>query len=245
MSRKHVSTRLRLQIEGLEDRLCLSSLPAGTQLTPPDTATQARLGAAYGKLPLSFEANWGQTDSRVDFLSRGAGYSLFLTPSQAVLSLKHGDTSNVVGMRLVGADPAARPVDRGKLPGVSNYLIGNDPSKWHTNIVNYAKAGYQNVYRGINLVYHGHQQQLEYDFVVKPGADPRAIRLAFDGTQGKALDVHGNLVLHTSGGDVVEHAPIAFQMINGVQRLVAARFVLKCDGQWALRSAVMTTSCRW
>ena len=133
-------------------------MPVGTSTTVPDAATQAHLSAAYGQLPLSFEANQGQTDSRVNFLSRGAGYSLFLTPSQAMLSLKHGDSSNVVGMRLVGSNPAARSVGLDKLPGVSNYLTGNDPSKWHTNIANYARAGYQNVYRGINLVYHGDQQ---------------------------------------------------------------------------------------
>ena len=114
---------------------------------------------------------------------------------------------------------------------MSNYFIGNDPSKWHTNIANYAKVEYQDVYRGINLVYHGDQQQLEYDFVVKPGADPRAIRLAFDGAQGKSIDAQGNLVLHTSGGDVVEHAPVAYQTINGVRHPVASRFVIGRGGQ--------------
>ena len=132
MLRKHVSTRRRLGLEALEDRLCLSSLPVGTSATVPDAATQAHLSAAYGQLPLSFEANQGQTDSQVNFLSRGAGYSLFLTPTKAVLSLKQGDTSNVVGMRMVGANPASRAVGLDKQAGVSNYFIGNDPSKWHT-----------------------------------------------------------------------------------------------------------------
>ena len=188
MSRKHVSTRRRLRLEALEDRLCLSSLPVGTSTTVPDAATQAHLSAAYGQLPLSFEANQGQTDSRVNFLSRGAGYSLFLTPTKAVLSLKQGDTSNVVGMRIVGANPASRAVGLDKQAGVSNYLIGNDPSKWHTDIPNYGEVDYQGVYRGIDLVYHGDQKQLEYDFVVAPGADPRAIRLAFDGMHRASLD---------------------------------------------------------
>ena len=138
----------------------------------PDAATQARLSAAYGQLPLSFEANQGQTDSQVNFLSRGSGYSLFLTPTKAVLSLKQGNTSNVVGMRIVGANPTARAVGLDKQAGVSNYLIGSDPSKWHTDIPNYGKVDYQSVYSGIDLVYHGDQNQLEYDFVVAPGADP-------------------------------------------------------------------------
>ena len=75
-------------------------------------------------------------------------------------------------MKLVGANPASHAVGLDKQAGVSNYFIGNDPSKWHTNIANYAKVAYQDVYRGIDLVYHGDQQQLEYDFVVKPGARP-------------------------------------------------------------------------
>ena len=96
MLRKHVSTRRRLGLEALEDRLCLSSLPVGTSTTPADAASQARLSAAYGQLPLSFEANHGQTDSQVNFLSRGSGYSLFLTPTKAVLSLKQGNSSNAI-----------------------------------------------------------------------------------------------------------------------------------------------------
>ena len=114
---------------------------------------------------------------------------------------------------------------------MSNYFVGNDSSKGHTNIANYAEVAYNGVYRGINLVYHGDQQQLEYDFVVQPGASPGAIRLAFGGVTGKSLDAQGNLVLHTSGGDMVEHAPVAYQVVDGVQHAVASRFVLGRGGQ--------------
>jgi len=231
MLRKHVSTRRRLGLEFLEDRLCLSSLPVGTPMTVPDAATQAHLSATYGQLPLSFEVNQGQTDHRVNFLARGAGYSAFLTPTRAVLSLGQGNAGNVVAMKLVEASPTSRAVGLDKIAGVSNYFIGNDPSKWHTNIANYAEVAYSGVYHGINLVYHGDQQQLEYDFVVEPGANPGAIRLAFGGAQSKSIDAQGNLVLHTSGGDVVEHAPVAYQTINGVRHPVSSRFVLGRGGQ--------------
>ena len=231
MLRKHVSTRRRLGLEALEDRLCLSSLPVGTSTVPADAASQAMLSAAYGQIPLSFEANQGQTDSQVNFLSRGSGYSLFLTPTKAVLSLEQGTASNVVGMRIVGANPTARAVGLDKQAGVSNDFVGNDPSKWHTDIPNYAEVTYKDVYRGINLVYHGDQQQLEYDFVVQPGASPGAIRLAFGGVTGKSLDDQGNLVLHTSGGDMIEHAPVAYQVVDGVQQAVASRFVIGPGGQ--------------
>src|SRR5947209_1468711 len=148
MTRKQGSTRKSLYLENLEERLCLSSPPVGVTPTRPDPATQAHLSAAYGQLPLSFEANRGQVDARVNFLSRGDGYSLFLTPTRAVMELQQGG-GNVVAMRIVGADPASRPVGLARLPGVSNDFVGNDPSKWHTNLPNYARAAYRDVYHGV------------------------------------------------------------------------------------------------
>ena len=149
-------------------------------------------------------------------------------------------------MSIVGANPASHAVGLDQQAGVSNYLIGNDPSKWHTDIPNYGEVDYQGVYRGIDLVYHGDQNQLEYDFVVAPGADARAIRLAFDGIRSASLDRAGNLVLHTSGGDVVEHAPVVYQEVNGQHKAVAGRYVLKRGNiRWASRSALTTTASRW
>jgi hypothetical protein len=169
----------------------------------------------------------------------------FLTPTSAVLAVEQGAMSNMVTMKIVGANPGSRPVGLDKQAGVSNYFIGNDPSKWHTNIANYAEVAYNGIYRGINLVYQGDQQQLEYDFVVEPGASPGTIRLAFGGALGKSLDAQGNLVLHTSGGDMVEHAPVAYQVVDGVQHPVASRFVLGRGGQWASRSGTTITASRW
>jgi hypothetical protein len=231
MTRKQRLTRKFLFLESLEDRLCLSSLPAGTTLVQPDAATQAHLTAAYGQLPLSFEVNKGQTDPRVNFLTQGAGYTAFLTHSGAVMELQHGNAGNVIAMKIVGANPASDPVGLDKQAGVSNDFAGKNASQSHTNIANYASVAYGNVYRGINLVYHGDQQQLEYNFVVKPGASAGTIKLAFGGAHGKSLDAQGNLVLHTSGGDVVENAPVAYQTINGVVHSVVSHFVVGRDGQ--------------
>ena len=231
MLRTRVSTRRRLHLESLEVRLCLSTLPVSTSTTVPDAATQAHVSAAYGQLPLSFQINNGQTNARVNFLTQGAGYTAFLTPTSAVMELQHGNGGDVVTMHLVGANPGSRAVGLDKQAGVSNDFVGKDHSNWHTNIANYADVAYQGVYRGINLVYHGDRQQLEYDFVVQPGASPGAIRLAFGGVTGKSLDSQGNLVLHTSSGDVVEHAPVAYQVEGGVEHAVASRFVLGRDGQ--------------
>jgi hypothetical protein len=245
MNRKRTSS-CRLSLEPLEDRCLLSAgaldptfgsgglaLAPGTPLHSPDVSTQAQVSQAYGQLPLSFEANQGQTGSQVNFLSRGAGYGLFLTPTEAVMALNQGSgvrgqgsAEDVLRMQLVGANPPAQPVGLDQLPGVSNYLIGNDPSQWQTNIPNFARVEYQNVYPGINLVYYGNQRQLEYDFVVAPGADPNNIRMAIAGAQNVTLDAQGNLVLRTSGGAVVEQAPVLYQTVNGTRHEVAGRYVL-------------------
>ena len=158
-------------------------LPAPTPVsaqtpTQPETATRSQIAAAYSNLPLRFEANQGQTDNdRVKFLSRGSGYELHLTPTAAVLTLAHprkaaNSSPAVVRMTLVGASANPEITSREALPGKSHYYMGSDPIKWRTNIPNYAKVAYQEVYPGVDLVYYGNQRQLEYDFVVSPGADP-------------------------------------------------------------------------
>ena len=159
--------------------------------TAPNRTRQVAVQAAYGKLPLQFEANQGQSDAQVKFLARGSGYTLFLTAPEAVLALRQQPRANsqepeaasqspsVLRLSLIGANPQPRVPGEDELPGKSHYFFGNDPARWHTNIPTYARVRYQNVYPGVDLVYYGNEQQLEYDFVVAPRADPDAIRLAF------------------------------------------------------------------
>ncbi len=192
---------------------------AAESLSRPDAATEARVTDIYGKLPLSFEANQGQSDRQVRFLSRGSGYSLFLTPTEAVLvltkppaHLKPADPTQttpgrsekmmgtVLRMKLVGANKAPMMTGLEELTGKINYLRGNDHRKWHSNVPHYAKVRYQNVYPGIDLVYYGNQRRLEYDFVVAPGADPGRIMLGFEGAEKLEVDAQGDLVLRTAGG---------------------------------------------
>ncbi|HLN29733.1 MAG TPA: SBBP repeat-containing protein [Gemmataceae bacterium] len=203
----------RLSLEQLEERSLLSS--------------QSALAAAYGQLPLAFEANQGQAAPQIDFLSRGNGYTLALAPDSAQLSLQQGATNNLLQMQLLGANPAAPVAGLNELITKTNYLIGNDPSQWHTNIANYGQVEYQNVYPGINVIYYGNQQQLEYDFQVAPGANPGVIQLAFTGVQAMSLDAQGNLVLQTSGGDVVEKAPVVYQQDGNIRQQVAGKYVLE------------------
>ena len=126
--------RTTLRLEALEARTVPSTVPVAAPIAQPDAATQARASAAYGQLPLSFEANQGQTDTSVNYLSRGSGYTLFLTPSEAVLSLKQASGADVLRMQLVGANPTAQVAGLDEQSGTSNYLLGDDPSQWHTNV---------------------------------------------------------------------------------------------------------------
>jgi len=199
---------------------------------PAAAAANARVIESYGKLPLQFEANRGQTHEDVHFLARGAGYSLYLTAGEAVLVLANPDAkaqkrSFALRMSLVGA--AREPVVTGldELPGKANYFIGKDRSKWRTNVPTYAKVQYRNVYPGVDLVYYGNQRQLEYDFVVAPGADPKKIALRFRGADKLEIDVEGNLVLRTAGGDIHQHKPVIYQEIDGFRREVAGGYVRK------------------
>ena len=195
-----------------------------------------RLQQAYGNLPLSFEANNGQTASQVQYLSRGSGYSLFLTENNAVFSLTQPSSATegtpdstsavALAMNLVGANPRATVTGLNQLSGTTNYFIGSNPSHWQTNIANYGQVEYQNVYSGVNLVYYGNQQQLEYDFVVAPAQDPNQIMLNFQGANSITLGAQGDLVLHTASGDLLQHAPVIYQEIGGVRLAVPGRFVL-------------------
>lgn len=195
----------------------------------------------YGNLPLSFEANQGQTNSRVRFLSRGSGYTLFLTSNEAVLALskpsakkaptsdrklQHSNGTAALRMELVGANPSASITGLEQLPGRSNYFIGNDPTKWRTDVPTYKKVAYQGIYPGTDLVYYGNQRQLEYDFVVAPGADPRKIRLRIEGARNLKLDSHSNLVLLTGGGQVLLHTPEIYQEFDGKRQSIG--------GSWGL-----------
>ncbi|MCH7499689.1 MAG: SBBP repeat-containing protein, partial [Nitrospinae bacterium] len=182
---------------------------------------------------LHFEINKGQTDGQVKFLSRGPGYGLFLAGDEAVLSFKASrkGAASVVRMKLVGANPEPKIVGEEKLASISNYFIGNDSSKWRTNVPNYGKVRYQEVYPGIDLIYYGNQQQLAYDFIVQPGADPKAIRLSYDGIDGYHID-SGNLVLETkSGEEVVFKAPVIYQEIDGQRVNVPGNFIFLDDQQ--------------
>src|SRR2546430_1099761 len=206
------------------------TIPAPLTPAESDAKSRMQVGETYGKLPLHFETNQGQADGQVKFLARGAGRTLFLTSTEAVLVFTKREqtvTQTVIRMTFLGANPQPRMVGSEELPGKANYFIGKDPAKWRTNVPTYAKVRYANVYPGIDLIYYGNQRQLEYDLVVHPGGDPGAIVLAFHGADKAEVDAQGDLALHTASGAIRQRKPIIYQEIGGVRREIAGAYALE------------------
>jgi len=232
------AARLRLLLILFLLSPCLAQSPLNHS---EPTAARTRLVGQYGKLPMAFEANQGQSDPRVRFLARGSGYELFLTPDEAVLELRAGSApdlrqaatdegpgsraTSVLRMKLAGANLMPTLSGAEELPGRSNYFLGNDPKEWRTNVPTYRKVRYQSVYPGVDLVYYGSQGQLEYDFVVAPGGDASRIALSFAGVEPK-LDANGDLLLSMSGGDVRFRKPVMYQNVAGRKHLVDGHYAL-------------------
>ena len=203
------------------------ALGGSPSVKTPESAPGQKTRAAMIGLPLSFEANRGQTDPSVKFLSRGDGYALFLTADSAVFKLRASGNKSaaVVRMKLLGANAGAKISGGEKLPGTANYFIGNDPSKWATNAGTFGRVNYQQVYPGIDLVYYGTQRQLEYDFIVTPGADPKQIGLEFAGAK-PTLGVDGSLLLTLDGAPLTFRKPVIYQSIAGRKKMIAGRYKL-------------------
>jgi hypothetical protein len=223
---------------------------AATVLAPtpaePMKAVRARVGEQYGKLPLSFERNRGQVDGAVKFLTRGNGYNLFLTATEAVLTLTRvekvklreklsvesvlGDSRDaktepaVLRMKLLGAKADAEVTGHNEQSGKSNYFLGNDPAKWRTNVPHYSRVHYGSVYPGVDLVYYGSQLQLEYDFVISPGSSPDKIKMAFEGANEIVVDTDGALRLKTAAGELRQQKPVIYQTVSGARKEVSGRY---------------------
>src|ERR1700735_5027177 len=211
-----------------------------------NSATAAKLAEEYGRLPLAFDKNLGQTDSRVRFLARGQGYEMFLTPAEAVLALHDAPSASptrasadaaprsqaratsvsVIRMQLDGANPSAKIDGVDQLARTSSYFIGSDPRNWHTNVPSYARVEYRDVYPGVDLKFYGNRQRLEYDYVVAPGASPKAIALNIEGARRMKVDSNGNLARWLAKGDVELQKPIVYQDVNGKRQVIGAQYAL-------------------
>jgi uncharacterized protein (TIGR03437 family) len=211
--------------------LFLAVAGLGFGATPPKPASAPVQKPAPPGQPLSFEANQGQTDAAVKFLSRGNGYALFLTRDSAVFKLRsfqQSESPAVVRMKLAGANRDAKVSGADALPGIVNYFMGNDPSKWINSVSTFGKVNYQQIYPGIDLVYYGTERQLEYDFVVAPGADPKQIGLEFAGAR-PMLGPDGSLMFTLDGAPLAFRKPVIYQTIAGKKKMIAGNYKLSGD----------------
>lgn len=209
--------------------------PLPTRLAPRRAVEpQARgpIEQALAHQPIRFEENVGQTDGRVAFFARGKQGTVFFTPGEAVFAVAGSDgtetgarPSDVLRMRFVGAEPNGRYEAEDALPGRSNYFLGSDPAAWRTDVRSYTRIRCRDLWPGVDVVWYSNDGRLEHDFIVKPGADPSAIRIAFDGASRLEQDVHGNVIVETAHGRTQLNKPLVYQPA-GLVRNVAARYTL-------------------
>jgi Divergent InlB B-repeat domain/Beta-propeller repeat len=242
--------------------VCVPSSSTDQPVAATSAATQ-RARAAFGNLPLTFEPNQGQADAQVKYMTHWHGYNLFLTSKEAVFTMPLGpknsplldllgqkqngpsgmamsgfaataspSAESVVRMTMLGANPRPVIASEDQQPGVKNYFIGKDPKNWHTNIPTFARVRYRDVYPGVDVLYHG-TSQLEFDVVVRAGANPDKIKLNFDGAQRMRTDDSGDLVLTTDAGELRLQHPVSYQEKNGTRQPVDSRFVVKNDHEVA------------
>lgn len=208
----------------------------------------------YGNLPLSFEPNVGQADSRVQFISHTGGHTLLLTGQEAVLvmnapesnaanrfrrerglgiapsrSTRPESSPSVLHMSFEGAASASRIVGERLLPGKLNYFVGNDPNKWRTGVPTYAAVEYKKIYPGIDLLFYGNGRALEYDLNVQPGADPGVIALHFAGNSSLKTDSAGNLLVRLTPGEIELRRPVVYQRSGHDRDEIPAGYVVASD----------------
>ncbi|GAB4287695.1 MAG: hypothetical protein Fur0025_21390 [Oscillatoriaceae cyanobacterium] len=209
-------------------------LAATIAATSPELAPPAGPGdpitgdvtTATSNLPLSFIANAGQAAENVQALVKGAGHTIFFTPEEISFQMAAGETSALVELTFPGANPSPIVAGKDLLPGVANFISGNNPSQWWTDVPTYESLVYQDLYPGIDLIYSGQEGQLKSDFILDPGVDYNQIRLNYSGIEGMRIGDDGSLILDTPGGELTESPPIAFQEIDNQRVLVDASYVL-------------------
>ena len=221
----------------------------------PSVYDEVKINQAYGKLPLSFEANGDQTAPTVKYFARTPLFSVLLTQGGAVIALHNvqgsdlgqvtlgrsgsvsestdslsqirNNQSTTLRLRLVNASTSSSIQALDELQTKYSYIKGSNQSKWRTGVAAYSKVKYEGVYPGIDMLYYGNRNQLEYDFYLAPGADPGAIRIAHEGARSIRIDAAGDLLLNTSAGAIRQHRPVAYQKIGGVIEEVKCEYAVR------------------
>ena len=216
--------------------LPFAPLSTGTRPDPRSTIDEM-----LGSLPIRFEENRGQFDPSVRFASRGNGYSLAFANDEIAIALAADSPAlrpapdgartttakaQNCRMRFAGARRPAQISGIDRLATKSNYFAGADAGLWRTDVANFGGVRYENLYRGIDAVFYGNRGQVEYDLLVAPGADPKAIRLAFAGAHQIGIDADGDLNLKIAAGEIRQRKPVAYQVVGGARRTIPCAFKL-------------------
>jgi hypothetical protein len=223
-----------------------ASTPPGAPAAGTKSISKAQVAESYGRLPLFFTENQGQADPQVKFYTRGQGHAVFFTPEGMLLSLsrasdeakrrdgKKGKATGIqelVQLRPQGISSGVEILATDPLPGKVNYYQGNDPGKWRTQVPTYKSVLYREAYPGIDLKFYGtRQQQVEYDLIIKPGADPKQVKFLYQGIKALKVGKAGDLIITLpGGGKLVQQKPVIYQEINGQRVSREGKFRLLSD----------------
>ena len=201
---------------------------------PRNASTQAttRSDDQWGKMPLYFVANQGQIDERVAYYVSGSDKALYFTPDGIIFALTQAESRWVFRLDFLGAN-RVWPVGQNKTDAIVSYFKGS-PDKWHTGLPTYTQIVYDDVWRGVDLLYSGTVDRLKYEFVVQPGADPARIRLAYRGASVR-VDEAGQLEVSTPVGSFHDDAPVAYQEVDGQRVPVAVSYALDNNATYGFR----------
>ena len=216
---------------------------------PPAAEKRARVARAYGRLPLHFIANQGQVHGGVAFYETGPGHAIFFTPQEIVLALTevsnhgkangkpvYGDSlpgkiadlrTSYLRIAMIGMNKDVRVVPEEPRQGRVNYFLGSDPAKWRTNIATCGAVLYKNAYPGIDIRFYGNNRLLEYDIIVRPGADPSVVKFRYCGANDVRVTKGGDLDIELGGGAVIQKKPVVYQRTAGRRVMRSGSFTVR------------------
>ncbi len=174
--------------------------------------------------PLVFERNAGQASPAVSFLARRPGMNVFFTSAGPTFAWRNAGVSLV----FIGVNPHLIIEGENKIAGISNYLISKDPSRWITNVEHFSRVRYHDLYPGVDAIFYGTNELLEYDLVARPGADLSRIRFRLKGSHHLRLE-DGDIVVAIGSGELRCKKPLVYQEIGGSRQAMTANYVVDGD----------------
>ena len=182
-----------------------------------------------GNLPLWFEAGHDQSAATFVAHAQDSEFSVTKSGAEFVLS-KPGSHNESVRMTFVGGAAGAMLAGENVLAGKINYLLGNESAQWRACVPTFARVQLTQIYPSVNVVYYGSQQQLEYDFNLAAGVNPETIAIQFNGAEKISINSQGQLVIQLQAGQIIQHVPIAYQMVGGIRHEIKAGYKILAAG---------------